>query len=99
MTYDDHLNREISRATDGEAPPPEPTRQTVAVIDWGRNLLAECIVTPGGVEVDRIDRISVATREDIGAIPPADWAREGIDALALSDLRALARETWEGMHS
>ena len=31
MTYDDHLNREISRATDGEAPPPEPTRQTVAV--------------------------------------------------------------------
>jgi len=96
-SYDRYLDREIARATDGEAPPPE--RHAVAVIDWGRNLLAECAITADGVEVDRIDRISVATREDVGAIPPADWAREGIDALALSDLRALARETWEGMHS
>src|SRR3989304_2346733 len=96
-SYDRYPYRASARATDGEAPPPE--RHAVAVIDWGRNLLAECAITADGVEVDRIDRISVATREDVGAIPPADWAREGIDALALSDLRALARETWEGLHS
>ena len=97
MTYDDFLNREISRHTDGERAPEPPIRQTVAVIDWRRRLLAECAITSDAVEVDRIDRVEMNGNQN--TIPPAAWAHEGIDALALSDLRALARETWEGLHA
>lgn len=97
-SYDRFLDGEISRATDGERKP-DVKRRTVAVIDWTRRLLAECAIMPDEVQVDRIDRFTEgATYRDQWTIPPRDWAAQGIDAFALADLRALAVETWDGLH-